>query len=245
MYRIAIIFALFSLLIGRLDRLFYKQNNSFNLNQILIDWSPLETFSSPLPDKVSTILDQTFSYLSKGNEFFVFISEDQSWVIKFPRLFRHRSHTKLLETLRICSTELASETAVLYAHLEQSQTGRILNLIDSFGYNHSVPLDQTPFVIQRAGTPFLDKLYDSEHPKPMIAAAVDMYRSLQKKGFVDRDPIFHKNTGWCDDHPFIFDIGSISPLEDRDSLEKMTVSLKDDLAQKRPDLLPFFQNCLR
>lgn len=230
---------------GYVNRLFYKRNDSFNINEIILNWDSLTTFSSPLSDDLISVLNQPFSYLAKGNQFFAFLSSDGKWVIKFPRLLRHCSHSQLLKSLHLCATDLAQETAIVYSHLEKSATRLNLNLVDLLGHLHQVSLDQVPFILQRAGQPFFEALDQSESPKRLIAAAVGVYRSLHQKGYSNQDPIFHKNFGWCEGRPFILDIGNITSLEDSDSLEKVTVSLRDRLAEKMPELLPFYRDCLR
>lgn len=242
------ILILFSLTVGRLNRLFYKKNHYFNLNHIQIDWNKNKTFSSPLSQKACNVLNQPYTFLAKGTEFFVFLSKDGKWVLKFPQLQRKRSHkgppNRLLNIMFLCSTKLSRETKILYAHLEKTNTELTIDLIDSLGHHHKTSLDHSPFFIQKAGNLFFDVFDQTNNPKFMITSAVDVYRSLKEKGYSDRDPLFEKNFGWSDNAAFIFDIGQIYPINRPESLESQTFSLRENLAKKRPDLLPFYQNCL-
>lgn len=244
MFRFLIPFFLLIACFCRLDRIFYKQNDSFCRSHILADWSSLPSYPSPLSASTSEILSQTFSYLDKGNEYFVFLSHDKHWVIKFPRVPRHKDMTRTLNTLHICSTLLAEETAIEYAHLERTRTYLNVKLIDRFGHPHQIQIDHIPFIIQKAGQPFFEEFHTEHDPRALIRDAVAVYRSIQSKGFADRDPIFHKNFGISEGRPFIMDIGKIYEATSDDSLEKMTVSLRDEIALHCPHLLSYYKKTL-
>jgi len=228
----------------RLDRIFYKQNDSFCQRQILINWSSLPTYPSPLEPSTLEILGQSFSYLKKGKEFFVFLSSDKKWVIKIPRVPHHKSMAETLGILRDCSTQLHEETAMEYAHLEQTKTHQRLMLLDRFGVEYQIELDSIIFFLQRAGVLFFEHFSTASNPLPLIRDAISVYRSIHSKGFTDQDAIFQKNFGIYDDRPFIMDVGKLIPATSEDSLEKLTVSLRDEIAHHYPHLLLEYKKAL-
>lgn len=245
MFYFAIAFLALIACFCRLDRIFYKQNDSFCQNRILVNWSSLPSYPSSLSPSTYEILNQPFSYLDKGKEFFVFLSFDQKWVLKFPRVPHHKNMAKTLQILRNCSTQLHEETAIEYAHLERTKTHQTLLLLDRFGVRYQIELDSAIFFLQRAGTLFFDYFHTASDPLPLIRNAIAVYRSIHSKGFTDRDAIFQKNFGVYEDKPFIMDVGKIIPATSEDSLEKLTVSLRDEIAIHYPHLLSEYKKALR
>jgi hypothetical protein len=167
----AFFFALFPL-----DRFFFKHNNSFCLHfiQAPLSYNPAWEASAPFPEET---LSQSYKYLSKGSQSFVFESEDGKWVVKF---YKFPSHMRALSWLKhplsyawdqrrisikkhnldrfllsfnsyfLAWQELSSETAVAYVHLNPTcHLGKALTLIDTLGVHYSVPLDSMAFILQR------------------------------------------------------------------------------------------------
>ncbi|NGX39360.1 MAG: hypothetical protein KR126chlam1_00686 [Chlamydiae bacterium] len=249
-------FLLFCLAIGRLDRIFFKANDSFCTAFITPIWNRCPAFFTEIPDEVYPLLSQSFTYLTKGKQSFVFLSEDREWVLKFfrlPRYVRRGTHkgsakslpflTQTMEGFKWSQDKLSEETGILYAHLQRTKgLPHTTQLIDRFGRSYLLDLNDLPFAIQRKGSLFLPSLseMEEEEAKRMIEEAVLLYANLHQKGFTDNDAIFEKNIGIACGLPFIMDVGqlvpssSLSPLQDY--LLKMTVSLADYLAQDNSTL---------
>lgn len=85
---------LFTALLVRIDRLFFKQNSSF-CARFLFTCLPNETqWDLPSPAEaelaqLDEVLAQKFHYLGKGAHCYAFVSEDQNYVIKFHRYASH------------------------------------------------------------------------------------------------------------------------------------------------------------
>ncbi|NGX37716.1 MAG: hypothetical protein K1000chlam2_00878 [Chlamydiae bacterium] len=246
---------------SRLDRHFLKQNGSFCPKYILPNWSRCPQFETSPAGNLDTIFDQPFTYLTKGKQSFVFVSEDQKWVIKLVRLPRYvmrRSlkgnlsslilFTKTLTGYKGAYEDLQEETGVVYAHLKPTQNLGNISLIDALGVSHTLALDEMAFVVQKCGDPFFPALEKSQDPKALIRKTVQLYSNLYRKGYIDRDPILDKNFGVLGEDPFIIDIGQLEKCQhgfsQEEHLEKMTQSLSWKLQRDCPDLYLFYRNLL-
>jgi hypothetical protein len=165
----------------RLDRYFFKQNDSFCLHFIQSDlpYHPEWEVASPPEALLERIFDQKFTYLAKGGQSYAFVSEDQNYVIKF---YRFPSHLRLFPRLnhplgysfsskRIKIKEhnlqklqtafqsfktgyekLQEETGLIYAHLNHTDhLERNVEIVDRLGRAYSLPLDKTCFLLQERG----------------------------------------------------------------------------------------------
>jgi hypothetical protein len=140
-----------------------------------------------LPDH---LLDQTFSYLGKGGQVYVFESEDGKYVLKFNRFpARMRRFGWLCHPLgyifspkRIAAEKqnnikkiarsylsfflayqyLQEETGVVYVHLHPTtHLQKKIHLRDRTGNRYQVSADNMGFVLQRKGKPFIPMLKSS------------------------------------------------------------------------------------
>jgi hypothetical protein len=208
------------------------------------------------------ILRQPYTYLTKGKQSFVFLSEDKKWVIKFFRLPRHLRRLSLkspsersplffqtLNNSKGAYEDLSEETGVLYSHLSPCDSvGVHIHLIDKFKQAYFLPLDELPFVVQKYGEDFFSALDKSPHPEKLLEQTVQLFTTLYNKGYIDRDPIFEKNFGVVDHAPFIIDIGQVEKASElppkEEYLAEMTHSLHVKLQRESPKLYAYFKKLL-
>ncbi len=124
--------------------------------------------------ELENIFSQKFHYLGCGGQSFVFVSEDNDYVIKF---FKHRKtrkpwlrfpvpgmeHSRLKKlnralfklnrdftSYKIAFEELREETGLIYLHLNKG-TGlnRSLRIVDKIGIEHEIDLDKIEFIVQK------------------------------------------------------------------------------------------------
>jgi len=125
-------------------------------------------------------LDQSYTYLESGSQSYVFISEDQHYILKF---FKHKRWTlnPLFEALPLpqsldtkrkhwkqkkketvhstfgsCLTsyrEFKDETGVLFVHLNKVPVDQIMTVKDRIGFKHQIALSDVEFVLQRKAIP--------------------------------------------------------------------------------------------
>lgn len=129
-------------------------------------------------EALNKMLDQPFRLMGKGNQSFVFASQDNLFVIKFfkhhhmnPNHFLNKFHfwgplevwrknftTKQKERLdytftscRIAYDLLREETGLIYTHLNKTKSlfNKEITIIDPSGAKHFIDLDSTEFVLQK------------------------------------------------------------------------------------------------
>jgi hypothetical protein len=131
-------------------------------------------------------IDQKFRFFGKGRHTFVFVSDDNKYVIKFFRFHRYLlpifceigkslpfiknicfKLEKELEVLyfetmnsyRLVNDKLKDETATLYVHLNKTTNlNKTLIIKDKFGKSYRINLDDYGFVIQKKADSFLQEL---------------------------------------------------------------------------------------
>jgi hypothetical protein len=122
-------------------------------------------------------LGQPYRYLGSGGQCYVFVSEDDQYVIKFfkkkafaipqwierfPLQFlvqglkkkkmqkKGAQRGRVFEAFRFSLDHLSEETEILYVHLTQTSVlNRTLMVRDGSGIVHELPMDALEFVIQR------------------------------------------------------------------------------------------------
>jgi hypothetical protein len=174
-----------------------KQTDSFALHKIhseLVHNPKWET--PPLTDdemtNVRTVLNQPYSYLGKGAQCYVFVSQDNQHVIKFFRLYhllppfwtklplpsflRSFALSKIAQkegeldrdfiSYKIAFEEMREETGVLYVHLNKTDTlHQKIEIIDKLNIKHTLNLDEMEFLVQKRADlvyPALEKMVVTE-----------------------------------------------------------------------------------
>ncbi|MFZ0565071.1 MAG: hypothetical protein WAM28_02650 [Chlamydiales bacterium] len=159
-----------------------RATDGFSLYQISSSL-PIEAHiaSEPLtPEKKQTlkkILDQPFTYLGKGCQFYVFGSEDGEYVIKLlkqkhlrpfswlnkipmPKKIRTLSNEKiqrrksrvknLFSSCQLAFNEMAEETGLIFIHLNRFPAlEQTVTLIDKLERHHTIEIDDHEFVLQK------------------------------------------------------------------------------------------------
>jgi hypothetical protein len=194
-------------------------------------WSTIE--------QAKEMLDQPYTYFSRGVQCYAFLSQDQNYVIKFlkmPRFFapkwtalpifqgkarklKKRYHEKLTReftSYKIAYEQLREETGLLFLHLNPTRSlGQKMTIVDKLGIRHQINLDETLFILQRKADlalPTLDRLVKSGNLSSAQAAIDKLFAVLNQqleKNIVDLDPNFTKNFGFIDNRAIQIDIGRL------------------------------------
>lgn len=188
--------------------------------------------NTKIVDYPKEIFTQPYYYLTKGSQSYVFVSEDNRFVIKF---FRHnRYRTPLLPSLpafleeiqqnkakkkqnelqvhlqscKLAFEELQEECGLIYMHLNKSDHLKTILLVhDALKRPYTLDLDQLEFFVQKRGEPLLNSLERGDVYHAMQAISKLLSRRLAK-GIDDHDPVLQKNTGFSGNTPLFLDIGS-------------------------------------
>jgi len=183
-------FAAIAILYG-FSRLYYWTTDGFAIMHISSDYKFDERWvTRPLTldekDTVEVALSQQFSYLGKGCQSYVFLSQDGQYVIKFFKYQRLRdkewmesySFIPFVDTYRTQKNEkkrrkregvfsswklafdkLSKETGAVYVHLNKTNDlhGN-LTIHDKVGNTYSLKIDNYEFMIQKCATMLCDEI---------------------------------------------------------------------------------------
>lgn len=217
------------------------------------------------PHSLIPILNQTFTYFSKGSQSYVYLSADGQYVLKFlkqNKLQGAHHNEKRLKTFNAIKTALQffrKETGILYAHLTPSQPFcQIVHLIDRHGKEHQIDLNFTCCLLQRRASliyPRIDALMQQgelDKAHAVILSVFNLLAHLGSAGVIDNDPILRKNFGLIDDQAVQIDIGRMQIDPDRlngiqytKELRSITTSFGKWIHLNHPTLSPFFEEALR
>jgi hypothetical protein len=171
------------LLIFLLIRGYYSLTDDFRLSNITyaIPYHP-EWNVAPLPPQEQTHLDsilaKKFSYLGKGSQSYVFVSEDDKYVLKFFK-FKHlkpsllitmipkiaplsslqekeiqRKNKKLLHLFqgyKLAFERDRLESGLIWIQLNPSHTPKVIAVLDKIGREHAIDLGSVVFIVQEKG----------------------------------------------------------------------------------------------
>jgi hypothetical protein len=179
---------IFIFLLAKVDRIFYKANHSFCLH--FIDVPPTDMSLKTEEIFPAHLFDQSFSYLGKGAQVYVFESSDGNYVLKFNRfpsrmrrlgwlwhpfgyifspkrvaIEKQNNHKKIARfnlSYFLAYQHLQQETGVIYIHLHPTtHLQKKIHLKDKTGNSYQVSADKMGFVLQRKGKPFMPMLQNA------------------------------------------------------------------------------------
>ena len=129
---------------------------------------------------IDEALSQTYSYIGKGCQSYVFVSEDEKYILKFIKYVRYRPQfyfywftflpefkqyldlkidlknqklARLFSSWITAYDLLTDETALIYTHLNKTNTiQRRVTIRDYAGFTYELDIDQMEFLIQKKGT---------------------------------------------------------------------------------------------
>ena len=209
----------------------YNQvTDGFSLRQMTSSLPTCPQFEVGLsPEKTACLqamLDQSFHYIGKGCQFYVFASEDNKFVIKFlkhkhlrpftwlnslpmPQKLRQLSDAKierrkqrverLFSSCKLAYEKMPEETGLLSIHLNRIPTlTKQIVLIDKLGCKHAIELDEYEYVIQKKAVLVQDVFSHIEESEVVgkVQLLVDLVLSRCQKGICDRDRSFVQNVAF-------------------------------------------------
>lgn len=163
-------------------RLYFHLTGGFTVSNISSDFAyqpdwEVRQLSVEEEAELKQALNQSYHYLGKGCQSYVFLSQDGQYVIKFFKYQRFRLQPWLayfpplpavaqyrqekiekkrqkldgfVKSWKIAFEHLKEETGLLFVHLNKTHTlHHQLTIFDKIGQTHRVDLDQMEFCIQR------------------------------------------------------------------------------------------------
>lgn len=209
----------------------YFLERQFSIQNVTIPGLPAEEQSVTQWD---TLFDKPFTYLDRGHQSYVFLSNNGEYVLKFfdvrsikrygyipfvtldDPVRTERRLRELLNGYRIAWDKDRENCGLLYVQFAPNPLLKATaTLKDRFGFVHRIDLSTVPFVVQKAAVTTratLNKLLDAgdvESAKRHLTKIVDMYFDEYAKGVFDRDRNFIDNTGFMDGRPIRLDAGRL------------------------------------
>lgn len=157
-----------------------------------------------LTDEIEKMLDQPFSYFNKGNQAYVFSSQDGKYVLKiirhqkyrppfwsklFPQMEKtkknllHKKETweQSLFSYGVASNGLKDACQTLYSHLHLTQChNKTLLLKDHLGRKWNFDLDKNTYLLQIRGDSILSEALLTQKRNQDLASAEKIIQSFQK-----------------------------------------------------------------
>ncbi|MDN3506477.1 MAG: hypothetical protein P0S96_04535 [Simkaniaceae bacterium] len=200
-----------------------KKTDRFTLSKVAT-----QLLEAPCSEVDERLLDQSFTYLGKGGQSYVFASDDGQYVLKVFRSSRLKilqllshfsSHFSVkkekleeemrqtLESYQLAFEELKEETALVAVHLDRhEELHGTLSIIDNLKIRHTMDPNLIPFVIQRRATLVKEKM--KENPsKTHFESLLTLLRAKKEAGIEDSDPNLSKNFGFIGDRAVQIDPG--------------------------------------
>ncbi len=155
----------------------YLLTDGFTIRKILYT-ADYRSDNEPLDDSYqnnSPVLNQSFTYLSKGRQTYVFESQDHRYVLKLiryhkyrfpfwsslvgyfnPRLVSPQFNSKrkkiniVANSYKLALSELKNSTQLEYVHLNKTNfLNKKITVFDKMGAKHVIDLDEVGFLIQK------------------------------------------------------------------------------------------------
>jgi hypothetical protein len=224
-------------------------DRQFKLSNIQGDWPRAE--NPKTSEKELLVLreavSQPYHYLDRGKQAYVFVSQDQRYVLKFfdnrclrsgtlPFFFsisEKRCQKKLSRLFRGYQTARfdPEHSGLLFLQLAPDPLNQLhVSVTGRFGIKHEINLAEVPFALQEKAVP-LRELINAllregkvKEAKSRLHQIMDMYLEGYQKGIVDMDHNFMYNTGFVGEHPIRIDLGR---LKQNDSIKDPTVYTQD------------------
>jgi len=217
------------------------------------------SFADKPPLEFHTILNQSFRYLAKGAQCYVFISEDGQYVLKFFNqvLYKRKGQeerNKDFLSYTIAYDHFREETGLVYLHLAPEQTPlKKITLIDRLNIAHDIELGSLEFLLQKRAHLAVSSIttamiaHKEDDAKKVLNALFDLTRKRLEKGILDRDPNITKNLGILEDKALQIDVGRFYLATSPDQFKTDLAHFKTKnagflqwLESNHPSLLPFY-----
>lgn len=222
-------------------RVYFYWTDGFSLGNIERKISFEEAWTIRLPtleEKTlfSTLIKQRFNYLGKGCQSYVFLSEDDKFVLKFIKHHRfmvkpwveffahifpfvqehmlsrmdHKKEKlgKLLEGWRVAYNDLPAQTGLVWINLNENSKNDFISfeITDKMGFPHRINLQNYQFIIQRK----------AEMLCPYLENLINTNNEKEAKILIDRILLMVENfymAGFADyDHALMQNTGVIEGI---------------------------------
>jgi hypothetical protein len=243
-----------------IERFCYYQTGGFSPRKIVAEF-PGTPISEESEQEILELLAQPFYYLDKGVQFYAFISEDETTILKLVKQ-KHsrpadwvRAHQKIdkrrkkiFSSCELAYRELRRETGLISLHL-YPEAGREIpvTLYDNLGIAHEIDLNKTSFALQKKADLLEEKFTawhkakEKEKIKKGIDSLIELIAERCYKNISNLDART-RNFAFIEERPIEIDLGSFvreTELSLEEEIEKETLELRKWIAAHEPELNDF------
>lgn len=203
-----------------------------------------------LNPSVVPILSQSYKFLGRGAQCFVFESEDGCYVIKLFRYDQPPTESKVRDLFNACKLayeELPEETGLVYIHLNVTELGLpTLQCRDAVGRKYAFPLDKMRFALQKKAAPFLEALTAAKGSAEMekkIDQLIGLLKTRTDRKIFNSDPSLSRNFGFLEDRAIEFDFGNYRKafdLNQKREMNRFASKLRKWLVENDPNSVAYF-----
>jgi hypothetical protein len=218
--------------------------------------------------EIGKILDQKFTYTSRGAQAFVFFSEDRNYVLKLFRKSRfeapwwvhlvpggfHYKKKKVdsktanlikdFTSYQLAFDHLKEETGLLLVHLNASNNfQKTVSLVEG-SKEFKIELDRYDYILQKRGElvcPTIEQFLENNDlasAKTALRSLLEVFRTRLDKGIADHEPNIGKNFAFIGAQALEIDVGRFSL--DHAQPPVIRSEFKSWLRSKSPELLTYF-----
>lgn len=247
-----------TLLAFGLSMLAQKKTDRFTISKIakilIADGSSTGDFSP---------LAQKFTYLEKGGQSYVFVSEDGNYILKMfrgsklqfgflnPRLKQKAEEDlkRTLDSYEIAFDALSDETGLVAIHFND-QPDQTIEIIDKLKISHKIEASSVPFIIQRRAVLVKERISqlmeknDLQGAKEHLQSLFSLIRNRMEKKIEDLDPNLAKNFGFIGNQAIEIDGGRFSKVQipTLDPIERSKEDLQHWINANYPELSKTFHS---
>ncbi len=195
------------------------------------------------------IFSQPFHFLAAGAQAYAFESEDGRYVIKFfrmnrltprpihffhPRKWKRRKSNLQLtfNAYKLVYENLREETGLHFIHLNRTtHLKTVLYVTDQKKKEHSIDLDQVPFIVQDKAELLQQRLHRLKREQKFeeLQTAMDSFLTLVKHrielGLTDLDDGIENNYGFVGERPIHLDVGKVCIGQQAGEYERIKAAL--------------------
>lgn len=223
----------------------------FRVAKMRVDYPHNPDWETSFNPEIREILNQSFTYLAKGAQSYVFESQDKKYVIKlfrFKQPSKKRTVERLFNATKIAYEDLREETGLVYAHLNPTQLNLpILHCRDAVGRSYRFHLDSVRFAIQKKGELMKDVLEKAKDKPEEMRHRIDAFLSFLKKRIdkkiINHDSNMTRNFGYLGEMPIEIDFGCYQRdehLNARFEVARSSRSFRRWLEKQAPEWVGYF-----
>lgn len=198
-----LVLSLISLFCYGIGRLYFRLTGGFTIPHITSDFAfqpqwEVRPLLAGEEAELAHAISQPYYYLGKGCQSYVFVSQDEKYVIKFfkyqryrlqfwleyfpplPAIAKYRQEklekkwnklNRFVQSWKVAFEHLKEETSLLFVHLNKTaDLQQKLVIYDKIGQKHIIDLDQMEFCIQRRMEMLCDTLLNYKINKDLAGA---------------------------------------------------------------------------